>query len=64
MRVSGEDSDMMTVRKKLPAWSMRDQIRDLIRQNQVLRDRNLPIHKNPVCYPRQNDVIYLYFEYF
>ena len=34
------------------------------RKRDVLRDRNLPIHRNPVCYPRQKNVIYMYFEYF
>ena len=34
------------------------------RKGDILRHRNPPIHKNPVWYPRQNNVIYLYFEYF
>ena len=29
-----------------------------------VRHRNQPMHRNPVCYPRQNNVIYQYFEYF
>ena len=29
-----------------------------------LRLRKIPIHRNHVCYQRQNNVIYLYFEYF
>ena len=34
------------------------------RKGDVLRDRYQPIHRNPVCYPRQNNVIYLHFECF
>ena len=35
MRVSGEDAAMLAARKKLPAWNMRDQIRNVIRENKV-----------------------------
>ena len=30
-----------------------------IRKGDILRDRNSTIHRNPVCYPRQNNVLYL-----
>ena len=32
------------------------------RKGDALRNRNPPIHRNLVCYLRQNNVIYLYFE--
>ena len=34
------------------------------RKGDILRHRKPPIHRNPVCYTRQNKVIYLYFKYF